>query len=275
MIQIAPMADDRPLNDESAARPPRAKRLTAIAAILVLIAIVTLVLASGLHRELSFATLIRHRAAIDAFVSEHRLAAFAGFVTLYILVVALSIPGAFILTVAGGLIFGALFGGLGAFIGATTGAAIVFLIARTALGDWLISRAGPLAQKLADGFRRDAFNYLLFLRLVPAFPFWLVNLVPAALGVRFATFISATALGIVPLTFAFAFFGSGLDSTIADQTAAYQACLAAGRPDCLPSFDVRSALTPQLIAALTLLAAVALMPVVIRKWKSAREQQSG
>lgn len=277
MAKNAPMADDKPMAESRSSdmRSPRAQRLTAIAVITVFVIAAVLVFATGLHRELSFATLIRHRAAIDTFVTEHRFAAFASFIAIYIAVVALSIPGAFILTVSGGLIFGAFFGGIGAFIGALAGASIIFLIARTALGGWLVKRAGPFAERLADGFRRDAFNYLLFLRLVPAFPFWLVNIVPALLGVQLSTFVAATALGIFPLTFAFAFFGSGLDSTIADQTAAYQACLAAGRTGCQPTFELRSILTPQLIAALVVLGVVVLMPVAIKRWKAAHKRRSG
>ena len=243
-------------------------------AIVVLTAAATLVFTTGLHHELSFATLIRHRAAIDSFVAAHRITAFASFVGLYVAVVALSIPGALILTVAGGLIFGTLFGGIGAFAGALAGASIIFMIARSALGGGLFERAGPFAERLADGFRRDAFNYLLFLRLVPAFPFWLVNIVPALLGVPLSTFVAATALGISPLTFAFAYFGAGLNSTIADQTAAYQTCLAAGGGNCRPAFELQSALTPQLISALAVLGVAVLMPVAIRKWKAARARRS-
>lgn len=229
-----------------------------------------LVFATGLQRELSLATLIRHRAEIDAFVAERPLAAFVGFVALYIGVVALSIPGAALLTVSGGLLFGPLAGSLGAFIGATTGACLIFLIARSALGGWLVKRAGPFAEKLADGFRRGAFSYLLFLRLVPLFPFWLVNIAPALFGVRLAVFVSATALGIIPLTFAFALFGAGLDSAIAAQASAYRACLAAGREPCTIDFDLRLALTPELIAALAVVGVVALVPLAVKRWRAAR-----
>ncbi|MGZ9105363.1 MAG: TVP38/TMEM64 family protein [Rhodoplanes sp.] len=229
-----------------------------------------LVFATGLHRELSLATLIRHRAAINAFVAERPLAAFLGFVALYIGVVALSVPGAALLTVSGGLLFGPLAGGLGAFIGATTGASLIFFIGRSALGGWLVKRAGPFAEKLADGFRRGAFSYLLFLRLVPLFPFWLVNIAPALFGVRFAVFVGATALGIIPLTFAFALFGAGLDSAIAAQASAYQACLAAGHEPCRIDFDLRLALTPELIAALAAVGVVALVPLAVKRWRAAR-----
>jgi uncharacterized membrane protein YdjX (TVP38/TMEM64 family) len=257
---------------EPIARHSGAHRFAAVALIAVIAVAGVFVVATGLHRELSFATLIRHRAAINAVVADHRSAAFAGFVALYVAVVSLSIPGAFILTVTGGLVFGAVLGGLGAFLGATTGAAFVFLITRSALGGWLVRRAGPFAELVADGFRRDAFNYLLFLRLVPLFPFWIVNIAPAVLGVRLASFIAATAIGIIPLTSAFALFGAGLDSAIAVQAPVYEACLAAGRQDCRIDFDVYAALTPELIGALAVLAVVALIPVALRRWKAARER---
>ena len=116
-------------------------------------------------------------------------------------------------------------------------------------------RAGPRAGKLAEGFRADAFSYLLFLRLVPAFPFFLVNLVPAFAGVQLAPFVAATALGIIPGALAFAFAGTGLDSVIAAQKAAYRRCLAAGRADCQLDFNAAGILTPQLLGALIALGA--------------------
>ena len=131
-------------------------------------------------------------------------------------------------------------------------------------------RAGPRAAKLAQGFRDDAFNYLLFLRLVPAFPFFLVNLVPAFAGVRLTPFVAATALGIIPGAFAFAFAGTGLDSVIAAQKAAYDACLAAGRADCQLDFSAAGILTPQLIGALVALGLLALLPVVVKRWRGRR-----
>jgi uncharacterized membrane protein YdjX (TVP38/TMEM64 family) len=132
-------------------------------------------------------------------------------------------------------------------IGATAGATVIFLIAKSALGDWLVRRAGRRAEKLAAGFCADAFNYLLFLRLVPLFPFWLVNLVPALCGVRLATFVAATALGIIPGTFAFAFLGASLDSAIKAQ-------------------DVK----PLIVAALAALGVLTLVPMAIKRFKATR-----
>lgn len=226
-----------------------------------------LVYAMGWHRELSLESLVRHRATIDQFVADHRLAAIAVFMAIYVAVVALSVPGAVFLTTSGGFLFGVVAGGLASIVAATIGAACVFLIAKSAFGEFLLRRAGPLAARLAAGFRADAFSYLLFLRLVPVFPFFLVNLAPALTGVKLRTFVAATALGIVPGTFAFALFGAGLDSVIAAQEAAYSACLAAGRQDCALDFDLKAAFTPQLLAALAALGIAALIPVVVKHFK--------
>jgi uncharacterized membrane protein YdjX (TVP38/TMEM64 family) len=244
---------------------PTVRRWLPLAAILLLAVIV---FGTGLHRHLSFETLVRHHGVIHEFVVANRTAAIALYVGLYIAVVALSVPGALVLTLSGGALFGGIVGGAAAVVGATVGATLIFLIARSAVGEHLARRAGPAVEKLAVGFREDAFSYLLFLRLVPIFPFFLVNLVPAVAGVRLATFVAATAIGIVPATFAFAFVGAGLDSVIRAQGAAHRACLAAGRSDCSVDFDLKAAVTPELLAALIALGVVALIPVVVKRLRA-------
>jgi uncharacterized membrane protein YdjX (TVP38/TMEM64 family) len=159
-------------------------------------------------------------------------------------------------------------GGVAALIGATAGATVIFLVAKSALGEWMIRRAGRRAAKLASGFCDDAFYYLLFLRLVPVFPFWLVNLAPALCGVRLMTFVAATALGIIPGTFAFAIFGAGLDHAATTQLTGYRACQAAGGLHCALDLDPAAAATPQLIAGLIALGLLALVPVVVRRRKA-------
>jgi uncharacterized membrane protein YdjX (TVP38/TMEM64 family) len=228
----------------------------------------------GWQRELSLQTLVRHRAVIDEFVAAHRLAAVAAFIGLYVAVAALSIPAGAVLTTIGGFLFGTVVGALSAIVGATIGACVIFLIAKSAVGEHLVRRAGPLAAKFADGFRRDAFCYMLFLRLVP-FPFWLVNLAGALFGVRLTTFLAATAIGIIPASFAFAFFGAGLDSAINAQEQVYQACLAAGRSDCGVGLDPKVMLTPELLAALAVLAVVGLIPVVVKQLRRQRTDDGG
>jgi uncharacterized membrane protein YdjX (TVP38/TMEM64 family) len=255
--------------------PSALRRWLPVAVVLVLVAGAY---ACGLGRYLSLDNLVRHRAAIDAFVTAHYIAALALFAGVYLAVVALSIPVSLFLTVAGGILFGVVAGAAASVIGATAGAVIVFLIARTAAGDFLVRRAGSAVEKLADGFRADAFNYLLFLRLVPLFPFWLVNLAPALFDVPLRTFVVATAIGILPGAVAFAFVGAGLDSAIGAQEAAFKACLAAGKEGCKLDFDLRDAATPELIAGLVALGLVALIPIVVRRLRArraAKTQQEG
>ena len=232
--------------------------------LLVLVAVSVGVIAFGWHRHLSFEEVARHHEALRDFITRHELQALAAYVALYVVAVALSMPVGFYLTVIGGILFGVVLGGAAALVGATTGAICIFLIAKSAIGEYFVARAGPLALKLAQGFRADAFSYLLFLRLVPIFPFWVINLVAALCGVRFATFAAATALGIIPPTFTFAFLGAGLDSVITAQQAAYSACVAAGRADCRLEFHLHAAVTPELIAALAALGLLALVPVVVK-----------
>ncbi len=217
---------------------------------------------------LSLEALIRHHAAIDAFVVSHRALGALAYAGIYAAAVMLSLPGAAFLTVCGGFLFGVVIGAAAAITGATIGAIVIFLIARTALGEPLLRRAGPRVTQLAKGFRDDAFFYLLFLRLVPAFPFFLVNLVPAFAGVKLSTFVAATVLGIIPGALVYALAGTGLGSVIAVQEAAYRACVNAGDGDCRVSFDARSVLTPELVGALIALGLLALLPALVRRLRA-------
>ena len=243
---IAPQAMPAPADPAS---PPSTTRvpLKRLAPLAIIVVITAFALAMGWHRELSLSALLERRADIETFVAQHWVAALAAYTALYVAVTALSLPCASFLTIFGGLIFGAAVATVVTLIGATAGATVIFLIAKSALGDWLVRRAGARVEKVAAGFRADAFNYLLFLRLVPFFPFWLVNLVPALCGVPLRTFVVASMLGMIPGTFAYAFFGAGLDSAIKAQSA-----------------------TLELVGGLIALALLALVPVVVKYRKSAR-----
>lgn len=253
---------------------PRVKYawLRRFAPLVVIGAAMVAVFASGAHHNLSLETLVRHRMAIDAFIGAHALGAIAAFMALYIAVVALSIPCGMILTISGGVLFGTLIGGIAAVISGTIGATILFLVARGACGEILLRRAGPVACKLAQGFRDDAFSYLLFLRLIPAFPFFLVNIVPAIVGVRLPTYFLATLIGVIPACFAFTFFGSGLDSILATQEKLFRDCVASGRTDCTLHFDFSMILTPRMLAGFVVLAVLALIPVALKRLKRTRTQ---
>ena len=242
------------------------KRLWPLA---LLIAGAIVVLAMGWQSYLSLEELAENRDALRAFIDANMALAVLAFIALYATTVALSLPGGAVLTLAGGLLFGWLIGGIASVIGATLGAIVVFLIARSALSDWLAARASPWLDRFRDGFKEDAFNYLLFLRLVPIFPFWLVNLAPGLLGVSFPTYLLTTILGIIPGTFAYSLAGNGLDSIIAAQQSAHQSCLAkmgpGGQESCPYALDPGALLTPELMAGLVALGLVALVPVMV-KW---------
>ncbi len=151
-------------NDPSSASKSGRFPLRRLVPLIVIVAASVAVFAMGWHRQLSFETLARHHDALRDFITTHELSALAAYV-------ALSIPVGAFLTVTGGILFGVVLGGAAAAVSATIGAICIFLIAKSAVGEYLVRRAGPLAERLAEGFRADAFSYLLFLRLVPVFPF--------------------------------------------------------------------------------------------------------
>ncbi|HTY69101.1 MAG TPA: TVP38/TMEM64 family protein [Alphaproteobacteria bacterium] len=217
--------------------------------LLVLVAGLGAFFALGLQRYVTFEALAHHREGLLGWVGGHPLAAPAVYIAAYILAVAFSVPGGIWFTIAGGFLFGTALGGCYAVIGATLGATALFLAARSAAGDLLRARAGSALQRMEEGFRRDAFNYLLILRLVPLFPFFLVNLVPAFLGVPLRTYVAATAVGIIPAVFVFASVGNGLGAVFD----------AGGEKPHL--------LTPPVLVPLMGLAVLALIPVVYRAVK--------
>lgn len=243
--------------------------LRRFAPLIILVALIGLVLAMGWHRYLTLEHIAHNRANLKDLIAANPVLSIAVYMALYIAVVALSLPGAALLTLTGGFLFGWLWCGLATVIAATIGATIIFVIAKTALGETLANRAGPWLDRLRTGFQEDALSYLLFLRLVPAFPFWLVNLAPALLGVKLRTYVVGTFFGIIPGTFAYAFAGRGLDSVIEAQEAAHKACLeraAAGSGEtCSFALDTSALITIELLLAFAALGIVALIPVVLKK----------
>ena len=238
--------------------------------LLLLVGLMSLVFAMGWHKHLSFKTIGTNYEAMRAFIGENLVAALAIYVLAYIVVVALSLPGGLIMTLSGGLLFGWKLGAPATVVGATVGATIIFLIARSSFGESLAAKAGPSLAKLRDGFKENALSYLLFLRLVPAFPFVVVNLAPALLGVPLRTYVVGTFFGISPGTTAFSVAGSGLGSVVEAQNASYKACLAKSpaNPDvqCPYTIDTSALVTKELLVAFALLGVVALIPVALKKW---------
>jgi len=239
--------------------------------LLVLLAVPLIAYATGLNKLLSFDLLAQYHAELKAWVTSHLVLSVLAFMALYAAATALSLPTGLLMTVAGGFLFGWAIGGTATVIGATTGATLVFLIARTSLGAGLIKKAGPWLEKLSEGFGKDAFNYLLFLRLVPAFPFWIVNLVPAVFGMPLLSYVLATLIGIMPATFVFAYIGTGLESVIQAATASYQSCLdgkaaAEAAAQCHLTIDPSKLVTREIIIALAALAAISLLPIIIKRF---------
>jgi uncharacterized membrane protein YdjX (TVP38/TMEM64 family) len=250
------------------ARFTAAKRWLPVAVIICLMAVAY---GLGVHERISLQSIAAHREELRHFIASNWFQALVIYVLVYACAVALSIPGATLLTIVGGLLFGWLAGAIAAILAATAGATLIFLAAKTSLEEALTRKAGGLVNKIQEGFARDAFNYLLFLRLTPVFPFWLVNIAAALAQVRLRTFVGATLLGITPATFAFSFAGSGLDSIIEVQKAAYDACLARG--DASPcTFDLQASrlVTPQILVVLGALGFVALLPIGLKRWRAKR-----
>ena len=238
--------------------------------VIVLIALMALVFTMGWHKLISFKTVGLNYDALRRFISDHLPIALAIYSVAYVAVVALSLPGGLVMTVSGGLLFGWLLAAPVTVVAATVGATIVFLVAKTSLGEPFAAQAGPWLGKLRNGFAENALSYMLFLRLVPAFPFVVVNLAPALLGVPLKTYVIGTLLGIIPGTVAFAVAGAGLGSVIEAQNQVYAACLANAvtQPSlvCHYAIDTGSLLTREIVAAFVLLGVLALIPVAVKKW---------
>ena len=187
------------------------RRLLPVAILLAGLAVFLLL---GLERYFSFEMLARHKATLTAWVAAHRLLAGLVFLLAYALMVAFSLPVAVVATPVGGFLFGTWAGACLSAIAATVGSIAVFLAARYAFRDLFRARAGATLARLEKGFRHNDFSYLLFLRLVPVFPFWLINIVPALLGMRLRRYALATMLGIVPASIIYASVGAGLGAVL-------------------------------------------------------------
>jgi len=225
--------------------------LKRIIPLLILALILVLYYVFDLGRFLGFEALAAHKAWLSAWVDSQPLLAPLAYILLYIAVVAFSLPGGLVMTLSGGLLFGATLGALYAVTGATIGATALFLIAKSSLGDFLLAKAGGAMKKMQAGFATNALSYMFVLRLVPLFPFFLVNLAPAFLGVPLRIYVIATFFGIMPATFVFALTGSGLGSVL-DQGG---------------HISLDHVMTPELMAAFAGLALLAMVPVLYKRFK--------
>ncbi len=217
----------------------------------VLLAGLALAYAFGLQRYLSLDAFLDSRAALKQAVQDNLVLTSLAFVAGYAVLVAFAFPAASIVTLAGGFMFGWLIGGALAVVGATIGATAIFLAARHAFGDVLRRKAGGAVKRFADGFRDDAFAYLLVLRLTPLLPFLAVNVAPAFFDVKTRTYVAATFFGIIPGAMVYAFLGSGINQALAN----------VGEGD----VGVSDLVTPQMTIALVGLAGLSVLGLIFKK----------
>ena len=219
----------------------------------LLLAGLALFFLSGAHKFLSFSHLAEHYSTLKGFVETAPLLSVLAFACAYVLTVALSLPIASVLTLAGGALLG--WSAAAVIIcSATIGATIVFIAARTVLNEFLTQRTSGFMTKLEAGFQKNAFSYLLALRLIPAAPFWVVNIVPALLGMRLNQYVLATFIGIAPGTFIYVWVARSFDIL-----------LSRGQ-----SPDLSVLREPAVIAPLFALGALSLLPAL---WQRLRARQ--
>ena len=235
------------------ARAPPPDRSAARRALLVRLLIAALFLgalpaffALGGQDYLQIETIKRHRAELLAFAEAHRATALAIAFLVYVGATAFSVPGGLVLSLTIGFLFGRWVGTLLVVLAATLGATILFVAARYLFADAARKRLGTFGEKINAGFTENAFSYMLFLRLVPVFPFFLVNLAPAFTSIPVRTYVLATFIGIIPGAFVFVNLGETL-----------------GRIESL-----RGLVAPEVLGGLGLLALFALLPVAVRKLRS-------
>jgi uncharacterized membrane protein YdjX (TVP38/TMEM64 family) len=226
----------------SAAAP---KPLTGRVILLVLLAVgIGFFLYFDLGRYLSLDALKANRDRLLAFAEANYAAAVILFIVLYCVVAGLSLPGATIMTLAGGFLFGSLLGTLYVNLGATSGATIAFLASRYLLGDWVEQKFGAKLEPIQRGFAKNAFTYLMTLRLIPLFPFFLVNLLSGLTRVSVGTYVAATALGIVPGSFVYAYAGRQLGTLN----------------------SLKEIASPKVLLAFTLLGLLTMVPIVYKRF---------
>lgn len=197
--------------DTSSTRPPASggliKKLLPLGIIGVML---ILFFAFGLQKYFVPANLLKLLDSLRGWIDAHKLLAVLAFMATYAAAVAISFPGATALTVGGGFLFGLWTGTFAVVTSATAGAVIIFLLAKSAFGDGLASKAGGFVKKMEQGFREDELSYMFLLRLVPAFPFFAVNIAAGLLNVKLRNYFIGTFFGIIPGSFVYVSIGNAI-----------------------------------------------------------------
>lgn len=233
-------------------------KITKLIPIIVIILFMLLAWWFGLTKYFNFETIKENRNQLLDYVQSYPVLAPLSFIAIYTCITALSIPVAIYMTLLGGFLFPQPFSTLYVVIGATLGASILFIAASTALKDVLRERAGSRLEKMRQGFQENAAGYLLFLRLIPLFPFWLVNIAPAFFEVPFFTFFWTTALGITPGAFVYSQVGTGLGSIFESGE----------------EFTIDKLLNQDVKIAFVALGVFILIPTIYRTWKKWKKEKS-
>jgi uncharacterized membrane protein YdjX (TVP38/TMEM64 family) len=231
-------------NDMPSSEPKSGLSVGRIATVLAIGVAVAAFFYFDLGRFLSLQALKDNRDDLLLFTETHSAVAAALFVLAYVAVTGLSLPGAVILTLAGGFLFGAVWGTLFVNLGATAGATLAFLASRYLLRDWVERKFGKWLGPVQQGFEKNAFSYLMTLRLIPLFPFFVVNLVSGLTRMNVGTYLAATALGIIPGSFVYAYAGRQLGTIN----------------------SLKDIASPGVIGAFVLLGLLALVPSLYKKW---------
>ena len=227
------------------------KRLLPIA---VLVAGLVAFFAFDLDEFVTLDALKTHRTVLQGWVESQGAVAWLVYAAIYMAAVAFSIPGGSILTIAGGFLFGPYVATAVVVIGATLGATVLFLAARYAFADYLREKAGGAMRRMEAGFNENPVSYMLILRLVPLFPFWLVNLVPAFLGVKIRVYVLSTLFGIIPGTFVYSLVGDGAGAVL----------------DAGGALDLGIIFEPRILAPIVGLALLACIPIVYKRFRARR-----
>lgn len=211
MEKASDILSDHAIAEEGQAQADMPKSIIKrFAPLIVIAAALSAFFALGGPKYVNMDFLHENREALSGFVDSNILLALAGFITAYASLTAISFPGASFLSIFGGFMFGTLIGGSAIVVGATLGATGIFLAARYAVGDSLSKKAGPYMQKFESGLKENELSYLFILRLIPAFPFFVVNIVPALFDVKLRNYMVSTFLGIIPGCFVYASVGAGI-----------------------------------------------------------------
>ncbi|CAN5267684.1 TVP38/TMEM64 family protein [soil metagenome] len=223
--------------------------------VVLILALALALYSSGVGHYFTLDSLRENEAYLRGQVAEHPIASVAIYIAVYASITAACLPLNLITTLAGGMLFGPWVGGAATVVAATLGSMAAYFAARSAVGGWLIKLAekkGGALQKIVEGFGRHAFSYVLSLRLIPIFPFWLVSIAAGVASPPMTAYVAGTALGVIPASFIYAGLGSGLGKVFAEGGHA----------------DLHVIFAPHIILPLVGLALLSLLPALVARWRA-------